>query len=423
MATRGTHAQARMNFWTLPMPGRRHFLTLGLLTIVAVVGGGTPACSSTAADASSPAPLGFAVAASLDEFLGAPALGPMHELWEGRGGWGGVLTARDGKVIAFRSPGGGTCRRSRDGGATWDEEIVIGSDANQGNALVDETTGEVLYFNPTRRWLYRSGDSGATWARETIEVRPDGFGLVPGVEGVAAMQCGITLAFGAHRGRLLSAARIMGPKDSNDVEWRPYHYSTAVWSDDRGKTWQVSKPFPVLGTGEAALAERSDGSVLYNSREHMSRGNRFLATSHDGGDLWIDARRSAELPDGSRGTSYGLMGGMIRLPIAGRDVLLFSNADTDGGVMPGRVGASIATAREKITVWASFDGGATWPVKRLVYDGPSAYSCLGVGRSGTPSQGRIFLIFEGGPKGPHAAVQIVSFNLAWLLDGRPVPAG
>jgi sialidase-1 len=114
---------------------------------------------------------------------------------------------------------------------------------------------------------------------------------------------------------------------------------------------------------------------------------------------------------------------MIRLPIAGRDVLLFSNADTDGGVMPGRVGASIATAREKITVWASFDGGATWPVKRLVYDGPSAYSCLGVGRSGTPSQGRIFLIFEGGPKGPHAAVQIVSFNLAWLLDGRPVPAG
>jgi hypothetical protein len=37
--------------------------------------------------------------------------------------------------------------------------------------------------------------------------------------------------------------------------------------------------------------------------------------------------------------------------------------------------------------------------------------------------GADFLIFEGGPKGPHAAVQIVSLNLAWLLDGRPVPAG
>jgi len=403
--------------------GRRGRLLLCLSLTATVLGKTGPDWSAAAADSAPPEPLGFAVAATLEEFLGEPRLTPMQELWEGRGGWGGVLTAPDGTVIAFRSPGGGTCRRSRDGGATWDDEITIGPDANQGNALVDETTGDILYFNPLHRWLYRSRDAGATWAREEIVVRPDGFGLVPGIEGVAAMQCGITLAFGDHRGRLLSAARIMGPKDSNAVEWRAYHYSTAVWSDDRGQTWQVSKPFPVLGTGEAALAERSDGSILYNSREHMSRGNRFLATSHDGGDLWIDARRSPDLPDGARGTSYGLMGGMIRLPIAGRDILLFSNADTDGGVMPGKVGASIATAREKITIWASFDGGATWPVKRLVSGGPGAYSCLGVGRTGTPSQGRVFLVFEGGPKGHHAAVQVVSFNLAWLLDGRPVPAG
>jgi len=87
-------------------------------------------------------------------------------------------------------------------------------------------------------------------------------------------------------------------------------------------------------------------------------------------------------------------------------------------VLPGRVGASIVSGREKSTVWASFDGGRTWPVKRLVYDGPSAYSNLGIGRHGTPSQGKIFLIFEGGPKGSHAAVQLVSFNLSWLLDGR-----
>ena len=87
-------------------------------------------------------------------------------------------------------------------------------------------------------------------------------------------------------------------------------------------------------------------------------------------------------------------------------------------LLPSKVGASIATGREKATVWASFDGGRTWPVKRLVYDGPSAYSNLGVGRVGTPSQGNIYLIFEGGPKGSHGAVQIVSFNLSWLLNGR-----
>lgn len=373
------------------------------------------ACAETV-----PAVGGHAVAARLEDFLGAPLFVPMQELWKKRGGWGGILSAPDGTVIAFRSPGGPTCRSSRDGGATWGPDVEIGPDANEGNAFVDETKGHVLYVNPGPRWLYRSTDSGATWTRESIEVKPDGFGYTPRLEGVAAMQCGITLAFGEHRGRLLVPARIMGPANSNATEWRPYHYSTAIWSDDGGKVWQTSKPFPVLGTGEGTLAELSDGRILYNSREHMSRGNRFFAWSHDGGDLWLDASRSRDLPDGARGTSYGLKGGMIRLPVAGHDILLYSNADTDAGTMPAKVGASIATGREKITVWASFDGGKTWPVKRLVHDGPSAYSCLGVGRRGTASQGRVFLIFEGGPTDPHGGVQVTAFNLSWLLDGRDV---
>jgi len=361
-----------------------------------------------------------AVASRLDEFLGEPLFVPMQQLWKDRGGWGGIITAPDGTVVAFQSPGGGNCRRSRDGGTTWDADIEIAPDAKGGRALVDETKGEILYANPGAGWMFRSRDHGANWVHESVQVRPDGFGLSPQDGGVTAMQSGITLAFGKHKGRLIMPARIMGPQNSNAVAWRPYHYSTALYSDDGGKTWQTSKPFPVLGTGEATLAELSDGSILYNSREHMSRGNRFLAHSDDGGDLWIGAYRSPDLPDGARGTSYGLMGGMIRLPVAGHDILLYSNVDTDAGVMPKQVGASIATGREKATVWASFDGGRTWPVKRLVYDGPSAYSSLGVGRNGTPSQGRIYLLFEGGPKGCHAAVQVVSFNLSWLLNGRDI---
>jgi sialidase-1 len=365
-------------------------------------------------------PGGHAVASTLEEFLGEPALVPMQPLWKGRGGWGGIVAARDGTMVVFRSPGGGECRRSRDGGKTWDADVVIAPDAKGGRALVDESNGDLLYANPPSGWLYRSRDAGATWLREKIEIRPDGFGLVPTTEGVSAMQSGITLAFGPRKGRLIMPARIMGPKGSNANEWRPFHYSTALYSDDGGKVWQTSKPFPVLGTGEATLAELSDGSILYNSREHMSRGNRFFATSHDGGDLWIDARRSAHLPDGARGTSYGCMGGMIRLPVGGRDILIYSNLDTDSGEMPKQVGASTSKGRERITVWASFDGGRTWPAKRLVYEGPSAYSNLGVGRAGTPGAGRIFLVFEGGPKDCYEAVNVASFNLAWLLDGREV---
>jgi sialidase-1 len=344
----------------------------------------------------------------------------MQQLWEKRGGWGGIITTPDGTVVAFQSPGGPTCRRSTDGGKTWGPEILIGEGATGGNAVIDETGGDLLYVNPHPGWLYRSRDAGTTWTKETITVKPDNFGLIPKLEGVAAMQCGITLAFGEKRGRLLMPARIMGPANSNDTRWRPYHYSTALFSDDGGKVWQVSHPFPVMGTGEAALAELSDGTILYNSREHMSRGNRFLARSEDGGQLWIGAYRSPDLPDGARGTSYGLMGGMIRLPVAGRDVLLYSNADSDAGVMPGQVGASIVTGREKVTVWVSGDGGKTWPVKRLIHDGPSAYSNLAVGRHGTASEGKILLIFEGGSKDPHEAVQVASFNLSWLLDGKPL---
>lgn len=388
--------------------------TVLIALLLALVTSPAPAAEPAAA------PLKYATAATLDEFLGDPLLVPMQQLWKGRGGWGGVITTPDGAVVAFQSPSGSNCRTSKDGGKTFGPDIEIAPKATGGRALIDETKGDLLYVNPTGGWLFRSRDAGATWARETTKVLPDGNGLIPRNEGVSAMQSGLTLAFGNRKGRLIMPARIMGPKDSNAVEWRAYHYSTALWSDDAGATWQTSKPFPVLGTGEATLAELSDGTILYNSREHMSQGNRYLAISRDGGDLWTDPYQSAELPDGVRGSSYGCMGGMIRLPIAGRDILIYSNLDTDAGEMPKKTGASTSKGREKITVWASFDAGKTWPVKRLVYDGPSAYSNLGVGRTGTPSQGRIYLIFEGGPKDCYEAVQVVSFNLSWLLNGKDI---
>ncbi|MDR2673599.1 MAG: glycoside hydrolase [Opitutaceae bacterium] len=366
-------------------------------------------------------PAAFATSAKLEEFLGQPVFVPPQKLWEGRGGWGGTVAARDGAIIVFRSPGGGVCRRSLDGGRTWGPDIEIAPDAKGGRALVDENTGDILFVEPTQGWLFRSRDSGAAWTRETCEARPDGFGLLPGNEGVAAMQAGITLAFGDRKGRLLMPARVMGPKNTNAVPWRPYHYNTAFHSDDGGKVWRLGKPFPLMGTGEAALAELSDGSILYNSREHMSDGNRFFAWSHDGGELWLNVSRSPDLPDGPRGNPYGCMGGMIRLPIGGRDILLYSNLDSGAGTMPDQVGASIISGRKNATVWASFDGGRTWPVKRLVYAGPAGYSNLGVGRSGTPSQGLVFLNFEGGVETDREFVHVAAFNLSWLLDGRAVP--
>jgi len=57
----------------------------------------------------------------------------------------------------------------------------------------------------------------------------------------------------------------------------------------------------------------------------------------------------------------------------------------------------------------SDDGGKTWPVKRLVKEGPGNYTWLAAGRKGTPSEGLIYL----------AAGKdwMARFNLAWIMEG------
>jgi len=354
----------------------------------------------------------------LSAFLGKP-LFDMQQLFRNRGGRN-IIAAGDGTVLAFHR---GTVRRSADGGKTWSDAAEIGPDA-RGNAIVDEKTGRIMLVAPQgHRWI--SEDAGLTWTREEIKVLPNKMGHGSSERkdlDANCMQQGVTLQFGKHKGRLIMPVRW---SPSNALMWRPVIYNTAIYSDDGGKTWQTTNPFPVLGTGEAALAEISDGRILYSSREHMSRGNRFFAWSHDGGDRWLNFWRSEILPDGARGTSYGCMGGLIRLPVKGRDILVYSNLDTGKGVMPPieEAGASRGRGREKITVWASFDGGETWPLKRLVFDGPSAYSNLGVGRHGTASEGRIYLSFEGGKEGMYSGIQVATFNLAWMLGGEETGHG
>jgi sialidase-1 len=98
--------------------------------------------------------------------------------------------------------------------------------------------------------------------------------------------------------------------------------------------------------------------------------------------------------------AYGCMGGLVRLPVAGRDILLFSNIDAKG------------EQRKRVTVWASFDGGKTWPLKRLIEPGPSAYSSLNAGRPGTASEGWVYIHYESG-----RGSKLARFNLEWLLGG------
>ena len=324
-----------------------------------------------------------------------------------------IVVTLKGTVIATWGNNSIRARRSEDGGKTWGDEIVIAKPGfHGGGTTIDETTGDILVFvedkhPPAPLTVYRSKDDGRTWISEKVTMHPDSNGNLPSMH---MNEHGITLRHGKHKGRLVRPSRYYGKKNDRS-EW-PNHYTNAIYSDDGGRTWNTSDPFPENGTGEATIAELSDGRLYYNSRVHWQERpkntRRRSATSHDDGQTWKDWKIVDVLPDGHQHRSYGCMGGLVRLPVSGKDILVFSNIDTANA------------KRERGTVWASFDGGQTWPVKRLVYEGPSAYSSLTAGRPGTPSEGSIYLHFEGGPKG---GSQVARFNLSWLINGEPTGDG
>ena len=348
---------------------------------------------------------------SIDSHLGKPTMDMQQVFADQR--FPNVVVTMDGTVLATWGNRNVQVRRSEDGGKTWQEPITIAEPGFQGGGTtVDEITGDILAFveehhPPAKIMLFRSGDDGKTWKKEDTTIQPDSAGHLPSMH---MNEHGITLRHGKHKGRLIRPTRWYAGK--NDRSLWPEHYTNAMYSDDGGKTWKTSEPFPENGTGEATLAELSDGRIYYNSRVHWQERpkntRRRAAWSEDGGQTWNNWTLVEALPDGHQFRSYGCMAGLTRLPIAGRDILIFSNIDTE------------QAKRERSTVWASFDGGHTWPVKRLVFDGPSAYSSLAAGRPGTPSEGLIYLHFEGGPKG---GSQVARFNLAWLLQGQPTGDG
>jgi sialidase-1 len=294
--------------------------------------------------------------------------------------------------------------------------------------------------------VFRSKDHGKTWTEEDTRINPNklmkGFaetGLKKRVTKGAkdksdtyfmhanASEAGVTLRHGEHKGRLLVSATFRPHAKEHPSDRAPADaiFSCAIYSDDGGATWQVSGFFPEGYTEEAALAELHDGRIYYNSRSHSGYYDKTLARklrpdeckrreawSNDGGQTWENLNIIQVLPDGGGyGRGYGMKGGLTRLPVKDRDVLIFSNADTGGG------------DRKKMTVWASFDGAKTWPVKRLVYAPFGAYSSLVAGRPGTASEGLIYLLFEGGPDGRYSAMRVARFNLSWILEGERMGSG
>lgn len=343
--------------------------------------------------------------AKVGDFLGEPKM-EMQQIFAGER-FPNVVVAKDGTVVATWGTSTYRARRSEDGGKTWGAVIEIASPGFQGGGVtVDEGSGDILAFveahhPPAKLSIYRSSDHGKSWKIQDTVIKGDSKGNVPSMH---MNEHGITLTRGKHKGRLIRPSRWYAGK--NDRSRWGLHYTNAIFSDDGGKTWTASEPFPALGTGEATLAELSDGTIYYNTRRHWAPDGenprrRWTAVSQDSGVTWKQLNFCEVLPDGPQDTNYGLMAGLTRLPVVGRDILLFSNVDSPRGRTHG-------------AVWASFDGGKTWPIMKPVFHGRFAYSSMTSGRPGTKSAGWIYLNFEGGPQGGST---VARFNLSWVLEG------
>lgn len=334
-----------------------------------------------------------------------------------------IIVTTNGTVLAFcegrkksRSDTGDIdllVKRSTDNGHTWSAQQLIWSDDENtcGNPtpVVDQATGVVWLLttwnsgvdkekeidqrasrNSRRAFAITSADDGLTWSKPqeiTTSVKKQGWGWYATGPGN-----GIQLTRGPQRGRLVIPAnhseRVAG---STNAATR----SHVFYSDDHGKTWQLGG-VEEEKTNESTIAELSDGSLMHNMRSYHKKSRRAVATSKDGGMTWSPVKLDDALIEPVCQAS------LLRCtwPDKGeKSRLLFSNPASE--------------KREKLTVRVSYDEGATWPVGKLVFDGPAAYSCLTILPDKT-----VACLFECGKKNSYETITLARFPLSWLEDAK-----
>lgn len=294
-------------------------------------------------------------------------------------------------------------RRSTDGGHTWStQQVVRSAPAPKGfgdsSLLVDRRTGRIFLFyaasvnqgffgsatgndpndpNVLQADYSYSDDDGLTWhhRRITPQIKNPAWGGM-----FASSGEGIQLTSGPHKGRLVQQYNILN---------KGQVYAASAYSDDDGDTWHMGE-LVGPGTNENKTVQLSDGTIMLNSRDTPYR---TVAYSTDGGVTYHDWHADQHLPD------PGDNGSIIRYDAHANPHspkahwLLFSNNDTTSG-------------RRNLTIKQSCDDGLTWPIKKVVDAGPSAYSTLT--KVGHDTFG---LLWE---KGPYNSITYSSFTKEWL---------
>ena len=324
-------------------------------------------------------------------------------------------------------------KRSHDHGQSWEEERIAVEDRDMtcGNPcpVVDRSDGTIwLPFCKNERddqgtdaifqgkaertvWITSSRDEGQTWA-EPVEIT------------AAAKDPSWTwFATGPGHGIQLSSGRLVIPCDHGRLNGdRPgpdetppafdeasyIFHGHAMLSDDGGGSWRIGG-IVGEGTNESAVVETADGAVYINCRNKRNPSwapyRRARAWSYDGGESFGEVGREEAMVEPP---CQGSLVRCTREGVQDRNRILFANPACTEGPEGGHGG------RRRLTVRLTYDECHTWPVSRLIHDGPSAYSDLAVAPDGT-----INCLYERSEKGsPSAQLALARFNLEWLTQGE-----
>jgi len=351
----------------------------------------------------------------------------------------GMVTTKNNAVIVTTEarPGQGgdyafndvLMRRSTDGAKTFQPSVkivdhVIYGDGPASNFVMipDCDSGRVVavfHHDYARAFTLHSNDDGATWS-EPVEIT-DVFEQfrTDYPWRVCANGCGHGLQL--RNGRMIIPVWLSDGSGSEMGKHRGHRPSvvTLVYSDDAGGTWQrgeivcrhgdVVDSLTVVNPSETTAVELEDGSVLFNMRSESQPRRRLVAFSPDGVSGWSGHRWDQSLLDPV------CMASMARYDWAEDDQpgrILFANPDNlENELIP--PGSNLAHDRKRLTVKLSRDDHATWPVSRVLEQGPSSYSDLA-----QLSNGTVCCIYENGiitRPNDTRHVTVARFDLDWLL--------
>jgi sialidase-1 len=332
-----------------------------------------------------------------------------------------VIVTAKGSVLAFcegREAGDSgdidiLMKRSTDNGKTWGSETIVWNDgANTcGNPcpVSDAETGRIWLFltwnngkdpeskiinktsTDTRKpYLCYSDDDGLTWSvpvNMEASLKDPMWGWYATGPGI-----GIEVKNGKYKGRLIIPANHSYDDPAGKVCNGPYSYGSHVlFSADHGKTWKMGQQIKPC-CNESQVTELMDGTLVMNMRSYNGKYCRAVSLSTDGGETWTEIRHDLQLVESICQASILNYGNY-----KGKQLHLFSNP-------------AVPSGRSHMTVKASFDNCVSWSTSKLIYAGPSAYSCLT-----RLKNGRIGLFYECGQVSPYEKLQFISFPVNELF--------